>query len=332
LEEVMHENYEQYGTFAGTRSPGRRLPKQKDENILLHDEENLEQYYFEEQSSCWASSAPYIDTVFSALEATVILIAVCLLIHQKEAEVMLWCSILFYFIMLAWVFAQCYSQTKGRSYSLAAEQSFVGAPLMVIISALCVWLLLLDMNAQSPDHQCQTALGYCSTISCICANIVGNGYAFLLVMITMNSHLTIQGLRDIESEVRPTFLSSCFAFECCMKFPLKISTFGLAITTFSAVFPAAAPHSALYGVFDSRESMTNAMVVTHTVSVTIGFFFVWIEGCLATGITSHEAFSPARLWRGLSPSGKVLFASLSQTVSASIVHVVYIATAEGTTD
>ena len=64
--------------------------------------------------------------------------------------------------------------------------------LIPLIFVLLLALLLLDF-ANQPDS-CTTPLGYCATISCVCGNIIWQGYVFMFVALSLTPVLVIMGV------------------------------------------------------------------------------------------------------------------------------------------
>eukprot|EP00750_Incisomonas_marina_P018136 INCI2725.1.p1 GENE.INCI2725.1~~INCI2725.1.p1 ORF type:complete len:444 (-),score=39.42 INCI2725.1:248-1579(-) len=64
---------------------------------------------------------------------------------------------------------------------------------MVIPFILVVLLALIMLDFAQQDDVCLTPMGYCASISCVCGNIIWQGYVFMFVSLTLSPVLLLTG-------------------------------------------------------------------------------------------------------------------------------------------
>jgi hypothetical protein len=127
------------------------------------------------------------------------------LLKTPQSIIVFECSETLFFLFVSFIpqFTSASAAVVNRSV-MAARVSFCGPPLVITVAGTCIGVICLFMMSKEDEqgggffdssdadkkYSCQTPLGYCSTISCIAANIWYSGYVFMFVSITMNAGMS----------------------------------------------------------------------------------------------------------------------------------------------
>ena len=88
---------------------------------------------------------------------------------------------------------------SGSKSARCGQVICYGGLAVPFILVICLGLLILALNAG--DDICKTALGYCSTISCVCGNVIWHGYVFMFITLVLAPIvLVISLLRGFEKD------------------------------------------------------------------------------------------------------------------------------------
>ena len=113
--------------------------------------------------------------------------------------------------------------------------------MLTLFFVALVAFLVGFFQLHAEPHPCVTALGGCSTISCVCANYYFQGYVFMFVLLTLvslelikevNKGFPLENYGDMRGAIKPKHAS----FQ--QHFTRAQYTFALMLITLTGVFPA----------------------------------------------------------------------------------------------
>mmetsp|Transcript_19081 Transcript_19081/g.28861 ORF Transcript_19081/g.28861 Transcript_19081/m.28861 type:complete len:448 (-) Transcript_19081:788-2131(-) len=203
-------------------------------------------------------------------------------------------------ITMIWVFAvvmsfaiYCITKKCDKERELRIIESFNRSGVLVILW-LCMWGFLIPFNLLlASSRPCATALGDCSTISCVSGNRYIQGYVFMFVSLTLIAVLLLKDLSDdvlfrqmstVHSNKRDPYFKTIKA--AIVYFAVVL---GLLTITLTAVFPTIS-HDAYGGANDQAPAERKLVLLAgllHIIGILAGCTILFFVPLICSSYT-HE--------------------------------------------
>ena len=130
----------------------------------------------------------------------------------------------------------CCDENHRNEQSGRMRRTLLRSSIIVVFFVAISAFMITFFALQNESNPCATALGQCTTISCVCGNRYFQGYVFMFVSLTLCAVLLIQDLhREIHRVITEKLIGENLVPQAaCME---RIVAVGLLMVVFTGVFP-----------------------------------------------------------------------------------------------